>query len=61
MPGRDNPEDVKMVVTFLRLLRGWTQAELANLLWEAGAPGDPGLLEEARMLDLEAALNTAIS
>ncbi len=30
MPGRDNPEDVKMVVTFLRLLRGWTQAELAE-------------------------------
>jgi transcriptional regulator with XRE-family HTH domain len=29
MPGRDNPEDVKMVVVFLRLLRGWTQAELA--------------------------------
>ncbi len=30
MPGRDNPEDVKMVVIFLRLLRGWTQAELAE-------------------------------
>jgi transcriptional regulator with XRE-family HTH domain len=30
MPRRDNPEDVKMVVTFLRLLRGWTQAELAE-------------------------------
>ncbi|MEO7418326.1 MAG: hypothetical protein ABI163_14800, partial [Thermoanaerobaculia bacterium] len=27
----------------------------ARQLWQAGAPSDPGLLEEARMLDLEAA------
>jgi transcriptional regulator with XRE-family HTH domain len=28
----------------------------ARQLWEAGAPGDPGLLDESRMLELEAAL-----
>lgn len=30
MPNRDNPEDLKFAVVFLRLLRGWTQAELAE-------------------------------
>ena len=30
MPSRDNPEDLKFVVVFLRLLRGWTQTELAE-------------------------------
>jgi transcriptional regulator with XRE-family HTH domain len=30
MPHRDNPEDLKVVVAFLRLLRGWTQAELGE-------------------------------
>jgi transcriptional regulator with XRE-family HTH domain len=30
MPRRDNPEDLKFVVVFLRMLRGWTQAELAE-------------------------------
>ena len=30
MPRRDNPEDLKLVVIFLRMLRGWTQTELAE-------------------------------
>ncbi len=30
MPNRDNPEDMKCVVIFLRLLRGWTQADLGE-------------------------------
>jgi transcriptional regulator with XRE-family HTH domain len=30
MPLRDNPEDLRVVVAFLRLLRGWTQAELGE-------------------------------
>jgi transcriptional regulator with XRE-family HTH domain len=30
MSSRDNPENVRMVVAFLRLLRGWSQAELAE-------------------------------
>jgi transcriptional regulator with XRE-family HTH domain len=30
MPRRDNPEDLKFVVVFLRMLRGWTQTELAE-------------------------------
>jgi transcriptional regulator with XRE-family HTH domain len=30
MPLRDNPEDLTVVVAFLRLLRGWTQAELGE-------------------------------
>ncbi len=30
MPRRDNTEDAKVVVAFLRLLRGWTQTELAE-------------------------------
>jgi transcriptional regulator with XRE-family HTH domain len=30
MPRRDNTEDAKVVIAFLRLLRGWTQTELAE-------------------------------
>ncbi|MEO6192955.1 MAG: helix-turn-helix transcriptional regulator [Thermoanaerobaculia bacterium] len=30
MPRRDNPEDLQFVVVFLRMLRGWTQTELAE-------------------------------
>ncbi len=30
MTGSDNPENTRMVVIFLRLLRGWSQAELAE-------------------------------
>lgn len=33
--------------------------EQARQLWEAGAPGDPGLLDESRMLELEAALGSS--
>jgi hypothetical protein len=32
---------------------------VAKQLWQAGAPGDPALLDEARFLSLEAALREA--
>jgi transcriptional regulator with XRE-family HTH domain len=31
-PRQDDPEDVKTFIAFLRLLRGWTQADLAETL-----------------------------
>lgn len=31
-PRQDDPEDVKTFIAFLRLLRGWTQADLAEAL-----------------------------
>jgi transcriptional regulator with XRE-family HTH domain len=45
-----------------RVRTDWPGAEeafgRADKLWQAGAPGDPGLLSEARVLSLEASLRT---